>query len=198
MKSTFKQTWWDNNLDKRFSEFESWIGSSTAPSKVWARNYVKEKGYITLVDLGCGTATEYFAYQEQYPQLKYLGVDSSEFLYNRNVKLGVPMVLAPIEDTKLPKEMFDVAFSRHILEHQPDFRLCLDEMIRIATKEAIHIFFISPGDKPEHIGYDSKENLYHNRYNKKDIEDFVKSRWPNTKIEWFEISGGETALIIKK
>ena len=110
----FKQTWWDNNLPNRFNEFNSWIGDKNAQSKVFCRKIIKEKKYKTLVDLGCGTATEYLAYKEEYPELEYLGVDSCKTLHDANVKLGVPMLLSDIMNTNLGENSFEVAFSRHV------------------------------------------------------------------------------------
>lgn len=190
----FKQTWWDTNLNNRMQEFESWIGDSNSQSKVYLRNHIKEKGYLSVLDLGCGTATEFFALQKELPNVKYIGVDSSNILYDRNTKLGVNMVCAPAEDTKLPDKHVDCVFSRHVLEHQPDFKPILEEMIRLAAKEAIHIFFIPPSDTPTHIGYDSNENLYHNRYNKKEIEDFLTSK--ELSYNWVDINKNETSLQI--
>lgn len=192
----FKQTWWDNNLPKRFEEFKSWIGDENAQSKVYFRNFIKMEKYLSLIDIGCGTATEYFAYLKEYPELKYLGVESSAILYNENLKRGIPMILASAESTKLCDNHSDVAFSRHVLEHQPDFRPILGEMIRLASKVAIHVFFITPGENDEHIGYDPNENLYHNRYSKKDIEDFVESNSKVLGTTWIKINDSETALIL--
>lgn len=194
--SDFKQTWWDDNLSTRFDEFASWIGSSESISKVFFRKYVKNKQYKSLIDLGCGTATEFFAYGKEYPELSYLGVDSSQFLYDRNTKLGVPMWMSPAEKTGLPDNHSEVVFSRHVLEHQPKFQPVLEEMIRLASKEAIHIFFIPPGENAEHIGYDPSQNLYHNRYNKSDIEKFLKANEKVQSFEWIEISKEECAISI--
>lgn len=192
----FKQTWWDNNLPKRFEEFNSWIGDENAQSKVFIRNFVKLEKYLSLIDIGCGTATEYFAYKNEYPELKYLGVESSEILYNLNLKNGVPMILASAESTNLCDNHSEVVFSRHVLEHQPDFRPILGEMIRLASQTAIHVFFITPGENVEHIGYDPIENLYHNRYCKKDIEDFVDLNDKVIGVTWVKINETETALIM--
>lgn len=192
----FKQTWWDDNLSKRFEEFSSWIGSSESASKVFFRNYVKEKQYQSIIDLGCGTATEFFAYQKEYPEISYLGVDSSQFLCDRNSELGVPMWNSSAENTSITDNHSDVVFSRHVLEHQPNFQPVLTEMIRLAGKEAIHVFFIPPGDNVEHIGYDSSENLYHNRYNKSDIESFLKNNSKVKNFQWLPISNDEVAISI--
>jgi ubiquinone/menaquinone biosynthesis C-methylase UbiE len=192
----FKQTWWDDNLTDRYDEFASWVGDSNSRSKVFFRNYIKEKKYTSLVDIGCGNATEFFAYQKEYPELKYTGVDSSIILNERNSKLGVPMVLASAENTRLASDFAEVAFSRHVLEHQPKFQPVLTEIIRIASNIAIHIFFIPPSDNSEHIGYDSSQNLYHNRYSKKDIEEYVTSNPKVKSYEWINIENIESALIV--
>lgn len=194
--SEFKQTWWDDNLTDRYDEFASWIGDSNSSSKIFFRNYVKQKKYISLVDIGCGNATEFFAYQKEYPELKYTGVDSSRILNERNYKLGVPMVLASAENTRLASNFAEVSFSRHVLEHQPKFQPVLNEIIRLASNVAIHIFFIPPGDDSEHIGYDSSQNLYHNRYHKKDIEDYITSNYKVKNYEWINIENIESALIV--
>jgi ubiquinone/menaquinone biosynthesis C-methylase UbiE len=193
----FKQTWWDNNLSKRFDEFTSWIGSSDSTSKIFFRNYIKEKKYKTLIDLGCGTATEFSAYQKEYPELSYLGVDSSKFLFDLNTKLNIPMWNSSAENTNLISNHSEVIFSRHVLEHQPTFQPVLLEMIRLASKEAIHVFFIPPKDDPEHIGYDSSENLYHNRYNKNDIELFLTNHKKVKDFKWIDINTVEVAICIK-
>jgi ubiquinone/menaquinone biosynthesis C-methylase UbiE len=194
--SEFKQSWWDKNLEKKYDIFATWVGDSNAPSKKYFRKYVKDHEYKSLIDLGCGNATEYFAYKEEYPELKYIGVDSSEFLNNRNSALGVSMILASAENVPLESGCVDVVFCRHVLEHQPSFEPVLAEMIRLAKHEAIHVFFIAPDERDTHIGYSASENLYHNRYNINDIENFLKIL--NLEFKWIDISNIEKALVIKK
>ena len=83
---SFKQTWWDNNLSKRMDEFKSWIGGSDSISKKYLREYIKQFDYQSVIDLGCGVATEYSAYQKELPNVSYLGIDSSKILYDNNIK----------------------------------------------------------------------------------------------------------------
>jgi ubiquinone/menaquinone biosynthesis C-methylase UbiE len=193
----FKQTWWDKHLPTKLHEFESWVGDSDSESKVIFRRYIKSKGYKSLIDLGCGNATEYFAYKAEYPELKYLGIDSSEFLYKLNTDLGVPMMIAEADKVPLRDNHYDVVFSRHVLEHQPDFASMLAEMIRLADKEAIHIFFIKPREK-EIIHYDEANNLYHNTYCRADIEVFLASREDVQGYGWIPLNETEIALSIMK
>lgn len=189
-----EQTWWDKDIKDQFLEFKSWVGDKDAPTKEWARIFVKQEGYKSLVDLGCGNATEFFAYQEEYPELEYMGVDSSQFLYEFNISKGVPMVKAKVEETGLDDGSYEIAFSRHVLEHQKDPYPLLEEMIRVGSKVAMHIFFIPPGEE-EIINYDERQNLYHNTYKEKNIEGYISS-FPKVKnFKWVRL-GTERILII--
>jgi ubiquinone/menaquinone biosynthesis C-methylase UbiE len=204
--TTFKQTWWDDNLPDKFSTFETWIGDKNAESKKYFREYVKNGEYKSLIDLGCGTATEFFAYKEEFPELEYLGVDSSKILYDKNVKLGVPMLHSPAEKTGLEDNHSEVVFARHVLEHQPLFKPVLSEMIRLASKVAIHVFFKVPTDdshtdsdriKNPNLGYSKDKNLYHNRFNKIEIENYLSSHDKVNSFEWIKITKKDSGLIIK-
>lgn len=196
--SDFKQTWWDQNLDTRFQEFESWVGDSNHPSKKMFRDYIKDKGYKSLIDLGCGNATEFFAYQQENPEMEYLGADSSIFLYNRNRNMGVPMTLMRDDKVILPDNHSEVVFSRHVLEHQPSFKPLLSEMIRLAKKEVVNVFFIAPKEK-EIINYDPIDNLFHNTFCIDEIEDYLRNHEDVQTFSWIPITFTEVGLsIIKK
>lgn len=192
----FKQTWWDDNLEKRMDEFQSWIGSAESQSKVEVREFVKHGCYKSLVDIGCGTATEFFAYQKEYPELKYLGIDSCKLLNKMNTERGVPMLECSCEKIDLPDKSYQIAFSRHVLEHQPNFEETLNEMIRVSSMLAIHVFFIPPSENGETISYDPNQNLYHNQYNKGKIEAFLNKHERADSFFWKQVNASEWLLII--
>lgn len=193
----FKQTWWDKNLSEKFDEFKGWVGDFKAVSKVALRKYVSSKGFESIVDCGCGPATEYFGYKSDGYNINYMGVDSSEFIVDYVSKHGVPVTHSPIEKIDLPDSSYDVAYSRHVMEHLPTFRYGLSELIRLAKKEAINIWFIKPDQDPEKINYDIKENLFHNKYNKNDVEEFLKTIPKVKSWRWEEINHQENVLIIE-
>ena len=193
----FKQTWWDANLTNHFDTFKGWIGDFNAQSKVFVRGYVKSKGYTSIVDCGCGPATEYFGYKNDKYDIDYMGVDSSEFLFNHVKNLGVPAILSPIENiSAIADSSYDVAFSRHVLEHLPTYKKGLAEFIRIGRKEVINVFFKKPVDGADIIDFNPELNLYHNSYGKAGIEDFLKSSPKVASWSWHEINEQECALII--
>lgn len=193
---SFKQTWWNDNIPTRMSEFTSWVGSENAQSKVYFRKFVKNGKYKSLIDVGCGTATEYFAYKKEYPELEYLGVDSCVPLHDKNKELGVPILLADADNIPLEDNSAEVVFARHVLEHQPSFYPVLNEMIRLSKILVCHIFFITPKYDSEVISYDPKENLYHNQFSRQSIEDVLHHNPKVSTFFWRPINNDETALII--
>lgn len=191
----FKQTWWDLNLQSKMETFKSWIGDYNAESKVFIREYVKNNNYSSLADFGCGVATEFFGYKNDNYNIKYLGIDSSVILNKKNIELNVPMLLSDVNKTELNDNEYEVSFSRHVLEHQPTYKDSLTEMIRVASKEVIHVFFIKP--EKELINYDLNLNLYHNTYDKSEIEKFCFDNKKVKNIKWIDINNKECSLHIK-
>lgn len=200
-KQNFEQTWWNKHLvnPEMMETYKGWLQDYNNVSKKQVRNYVESKGYRSIVDFGCGPATEFFGYKSDGYEIDYLGIDSCTEISKLNKSRGVPFLLEDISDTSLEDESFEVVFGRHILQHQPSFHYVLDEMIRVAKKEAIHVFTPSPGNI-DIIHYDESDNLYQNTYSKKSIEDYIPN---NLSFEWQSVpnsmeNGGEIILFIRK
>lgn len=191
----FKQTWWDKNLNNSIDQFKAWTGTYDAESKVKIRQHVVSKKYKSIADFGCGLATEYFGYKKDNYDIEYIGIDSCNILYEKNISQQVPMILAEASSTSLIDNSYDVSFARHLYEHQPTYKPFLNEMIRVASKEVIHIFFIKP--KKEIIHYDPVENLYHNTFDKQEIEHYCYNNTKVKKVYWIDINKDECSLHIE-
>lgn len=200
MKNVLKQTWWDDNLNSKMDTFLNWIGSSDAESKVYFRNFLKTNKitFDKCLDVGCGPATEFFDFKNDNINIEYTGVDSSLVLNEINIKKSIPMIQAEGHSIPVDNNSYDLVFSRHVLEHQLAFEPILEEMIRVSSNLATHIFFIKPTDLPqEFVGIElQQENLYHNRYNIKDIENFLMSNKKVKSFEWREINELENILLV--
>ena len=57
----------------------------------------------------------------------------------------------------------DIVYSQHVLEHCPGLEPGLSNMLRLANKALLYIFFIPPTDGRETIGFEDYP-LYHNVY----------------------------------
>ena len=192
-----EQTWWDNDIKNRTEEFYSWVGDKHAISKVYFRNFLKTNNFNfkKMLDVGCGPATEYFSFKEENIDIEYTGVDSSKYLNEINIKKNIKMILAPAHQIPVEDSCYDLVYSRHLLEHQPDFKPITRELIRCTSNLAMHIFFTKPKDV-QIINFDEKENLYHNTFKKEDIENFLKNNKKIKNFEWRDINENENILLM--
>jgi ubiquinone/menaquinone biosynthesis C-methylase UbiE len=197
MATIFNQTWWDNNLqnEDRFNEYLGWLGDKDSDSRVFILDNIKDLEIKSIIDFGCGPCVDYFALKDEGYEFEYLGVDSCVHLKEYNESRGIPFLNAPVEKTGLEDNSYELSYSRHLLEHLPTYKDVLKEMIRIANKYVVHIFFIKPSDE-EDINYWEEENLYHNHYNKSDIEKYLKRNKKVKSFEWVDITDKENALVI--
>lgn len=198
-KELFKQVWWDKNLNLKYSinDMVNWVGTTDVESKRFVRSYVESKRYKSIADFGCGPATEYFGYKNDGYEINYMGIDSSKVLHDFLIQQGVPALHNPVEKVTLDTSSYEVAFSRHVLEHLPTFRDCMSELIRVGSKEVINVFFKKPVDGVEIIDFSSEESLYHNKYSTKDIVDFCTTNPKVQSIHWHDLNEQEIVLFLQ-
>lgn len=197
MTKVFEQTWWNTNLKSsgKFNEYLGWLGTKEADSRIFIRDNIKDLEIKSVADFGCGPCVDYFALKSEDYEIEYLGIDSCVHLKEYNESRGVNFLNSPVENTGLEENSYEMSYSRHVLEHLPTYKDCLSEMIRVAEKYVVHIFFIKPGSE-EKIDHWEQENLYHNHYNKEEIETFLINNEKVSSLEWLEINDKENALVI--
>jgi ubiquinone/menaquinone biosynthesis C-methylase UbiE len=195
-----KSNWWNEHLkegSKDVEEFAEWIKGYDQPTKNYCRKYVISKNYKSIVDCGSGLAAEYFGYKSENSAIDYTGLDSCDFLIEKNKEAGIKMIKGDLEE-RLPvnDNQFEVVYCKAVLEHLRTPYIALKEFIRAAEKEVLIGWFIKPDDKPSEINYWEEENLYHNKYNKKEIEDFLRSQPKVKDFKWHNINKRENVLHI--
>lgn len=194
----FEQTWWNNNLSipTKFNEYLGWLGNESSDSRVFIRDNIKEMQIKSIADFGCGPCLEYTALSTDQYEFDYLGIDSCVHLKEYNESRGIPFLNSPVEKTGLEDNSYELSYSRHVFEHLPTYKDALSEMIRVASKYVVHIFFIKPTDSEEKIDHWEQENLYHNHYVRSDIENFLNENTKVKSFEWLDINDSENALVI--
>jgi ubiquinone/menaquinone biosynthesis C-methylase UbiE len=198
----FVQTWWNDNVKSDDNIFYNWICNSDALTKVYARKHIIEKQYKSILDVGCANATMYYGFlnDDKY-DIDYTGIDSCKYLVKKNINNDINVILGNVNKTIFKDSLFDVVFSRHIVEHQPSCEPLLLETIRIAKKEVIHVFFKKPisssSSSYSHIiNYDPSSNLYHNTYSQFLIEYLLSHHSKVKTFTWNDISIDECVLHI--
>jgi hypothetical protein len=195
------ELWWENNLENTvsYATFREWLGNVNAESRVAMRNHIKKMGYKSLVDVPSGLCLDYWGLKKEEIQISYLGVDITSKLVKLAVDQSIPVIRGSIESLPLSDNQFDVSYARHILEHLDSYERAINELIRVGRKETLIVFFIKPEiDSPDQIkpcvidGY----VIFHNIYNKTNLEKFVLSNPKTSKIEWEDVNDKETILHI--
>lgn len=196
----FVQTWWNENVKSDDNIFYNWICGSDALTKVYARKHIIENQYKSILDVGCANATMFYGFLNDKYDIEYTGIDSCKYLVKKNISNDINVILGNVNRTIFKDSLFDVVFSRHIIEHQPACEPLLLETIRIAKKEVIHVFFKKPhNSSPEHhhiINYEQSSNLYHNTYSRFLIEYLLSHHSKVKTFTWNDISIDECVLHI--
>lgn len=188
-------SWWDLNVINRIKEFRAWIGGYDEQSKVHVRKYVASKGYGSILDCGSGLCSEFYGYiADEYP-IKYKGIDSCLALVNENRSKGIDVEHFPLEAIGLQDSSFDVVFCRHVLEHLPYYDQAIPEMVRLASKEVVVVFFLKTIDQNDQIDMGNDHGVvYHNRYNRACLESFVLGLDKVESILWEDVNQSEEIL----
>lgn len=191
--------WWEKNVETQFIHFATWLGDESASSRSYMRQYIKNMEYTSIADIGCGLCTDYFGLVDDNLKVSYIGFDITPKLVSRARKLGLNVKQGSIENIPLKNSAVDMAYARHILEHLPFYEKALTELIRISRKEVMIIFFIKPEDeRADEINSAIIDEclLYHNHYNKKNIEKFLMQHYKVHRLWWENIADKECVLHI--
>ena len=193
------EQWWEKNVDAQLGTFAQWLGDINADSRVKMRKYISSKGYKSILDIPCGLCTEFYGYERDGIAIDYYGVDITPKLVSRAKSLVLNVIRGSIEEIPFEDSSIDVCYARHILEHLDYYEKAVNDLIRVASKEVIVIFFIKPPiDKFDDIrpGMIDGALLYHNVYNRSKIEQFLNSNIKVIRTEWQDLNPNEVALHI--
>ncbi len=111
---------------------------------------------------------------------------------------GINVQCGSIEQIPMYDASVDVCYARHILEHLDYYHNALPELVRVAKKEVVIVFFIKPGNKPDTIDCSDCNGflLYHNYYNQEKLENYITSLNSVDTIQWEDVLLDETILHI--
>jgi len=210
MTEKLYEKWWENNLGggsyehggdtfkaPTCAEFESWMGDKDATDRKYMRTLWPE--FKTFLDGGCGACPEYFGLQSDFQDEKdYTGVDITPKLVEFNKSRGINCVHGSLNEIPFDDNSFDVALSRHVVEHMAGIEKPLNELIRVTKKQVILCFFIDPltNYTDQHIidlGNPGTVNeCYHNTYSANIISNILESHSKVLDFKW--IGGGNLLL----
>lgn len=170
------------------------LGNPNDPERVIIRDRLKTLDISSILDAGCGSATEYVGYasDDQLRNIKYVGLDGNQNMLDvAQEKItgedfnNAHLVRGDLRKTPFPENSFDAVLLKHVLEHQPSYEEALKEAIKVARKCVIVNFFqtlLGNGLPDIHITH--REGIPYNWYNRTKFEKFVRS---NPKVKEFDL-----------
>lgn len=129
---------------------------------------IEAKKVASLLEVGIGGLNEITSLDpilQKHSQVVYRGTDwTPKFLENARAKFpGYQFSKLDITQCGCPPELeSDLVYSQHVLEHCPGLNPPLSNMLQLARKVLVNIFFIPPAEQ-EYIDFHHYP-LYHNRY----------------------------------
>jgi len=193
------EIWWEKCLENNVSiaTFEGWLGDIYSTSRVAMRRHVVQKNYKSILDVPSGLCIDYFGFKHDGITIDYQGVDITPKLVALAQKQNLPVIVGDIKSLPFQDNKFDICYARHILEHLSSYEQAINELIRVAKKEALITFFIQPQETQSiSSAYYNDHLLYHNTYCRPALERFVLSNPKVSKLEWEYVDGREIILHI--
>lgn len=139
---------------------------------------------------------DYGGFQKYQLNIDYIGLDATlELIKTAQKKYPeTNFLLGDIEVLPFLDNSFDIIFTRHTLEHLPDYKKAISELYRVAKHIVIIDFFKAPTAEPDDIKIHYFKipgekfhwiSLYQNHYNKNRLLNYINLFKPQ-KIEIFE------------
>jgi SAM-dependent methyltransferase len=188
--------YWDRQIadpDER-ARFMSGIGNAMAPARLEVRTYVLRERLRTFLDAGCGPAVDFPHYRGK---VAYTALDFAEVWRAAAVANRIPFVAGSIEALPFRDGAFDATYARAVLEHRPYYHDGMRELVRVAAREAIIVFFKLREDH-DIIRPDAANGIHHNNYVRTDVEAFARSLPGVRSLEWEHVPGLHHILHLRK
>ncbi len=106
-----------------------------------------------VLDAACGGAINYETFTKMGLDIHYTGIDRTPKLLEaaRRRYPNIDVRQGYVEEMPFNDGEYDVTILRHILEHlEEQYEVAVNEALRVASKEVIVVFFLTPTNAEEH------------------------------------------------
>ncbi len=209
-KSTLVNNWWNETKHVDGEAFLEW--NQNTPSRDFTRKLILDwaaAGQIdSVLEIAFGGLHEYRAMQKRLKELNvsYSGIDcTKQFVVHAQREFPERKWIQGDIVRGVSVEQADVVYSQHMLEHLPALEPAFSNMLRLARKKLINMFFIPPKPFPNYDVVNwQKFPLYINTYGIGHIEAICRSmnftcKWipfPNDPAKPKTVGLGEDVVLV--
>lgn len=141
--------YWDKCPQEDLNQLVTHLSNTEDPERRLIRKLLSLNEVTSILDVGCGPATEYQGYKKDplLRDLKYYGLDLSERMLRTAKNKNPEVNLLSAKATTLPfaESSIETVLLKHVLEHHPKgYEELTTEAIRVASKMVIINFFHPP------------------------------------------------------
>lgn len=192
---------WQTMPHKRFETIVEHLSNTETPERILTRDILKERNGLrrfSMLEAGCGPATELKGYRQNGIAVDYTGVDINPRMLQvaRERNRDAKFIQGDVRKLEFADKSFDVVLLRHILEHLPDYKEAVAEALRVARESVIADFFIAPTILPFDMKFWYAQGYYENWYSERKFGKFVNV-FPLSRVEKHDVIGsaGQSARI---
>lgn len=127
--------------DCKIEDFKKWCGSHKTEWKVLERNYIKEKNYKNVLDVGAGLYSEYYGFKDDNINIKYKATEITDKFIDIGKSEGIDVIKSHAQELPFDDNSFDVVLCYDLLNHQLDFKDVILELYRVTRGDVIISFF---------------------------------------------------------
>jgi ubiquinone/menaquinone biosynthesis C-methylase UbiE len=168
--------YWNDAPQAELSALITHLSNTEDDERRVIRHLLGENRTTSLLDVGCGPATELSGYKKYNLSLHYTGIDRSATMLREARKRHPEATFYYGDAQQLPFKdgSFDTVLLKHLLEHLPTYEPAVVEAIRVSKRLVIIDFFHHlqlPFDvKLKQRGY------WNNWYSKGKFENFISKK----------------------
>ncbi len=169
--------YWDHAQRQEFDDLVGLLSNINDPERVEIRRILRERSVRSLLDAGCGPATELLGYKQERLPLAYTGLDQSQSMLELCCKRHpeAAFVRGALDDMPFADRGFDAVLLKHVLEHQSDYPDVVREAVRVARRLVVINFFhrLLPLGRDIHLK--DRRGFWNNWYSRRRFEAFLKT-----------------------
>lgn len=167
--------YWDGANSEELSKLVDILSNTEDEERKEIRRILRELNPKSILDAGCGPATELKGYREHGIDLNYVGLDWSFYMLGmaRERFPDTVFIRGDVEDMHFNNNDFQAVLLKHILEHLQDYKTAVQESVRVAEDFVIIDFFhrLLPFNIDVHLN--DRRGFWNNWYSRSRFEEFL-------------------------
>lgn len=170
--------YWSHAPREQLNKLIDHLSNAESAERVKLREILDRRKPGSILDVGCGPATELSGYEKHGLNINYTGLDGSEVMLKvaRKRHPTARFVKGNAQNLEFPNSSFNAVLLKHILEHLPSYESAVSEAVRVASEMVLIDFFQRPIPlSPWDMKIKNCKGYWENWYGERKFENFLST-----------------------